>query len=67
MSEQRERSEPGERSELLDELDGWLGAHWSVDLTVGEWWALLGQAGWAAPALPLAAFGRGASQGDAQA
>jgi alkylation response protein AidB-like acyl-CoA dehydrogenase len=53
-------------SALLDELDTWLTDNWSADLTVAEWWSLLGEAGWAAPTLPRSAFGRDASQAEAQ-
>ena len=49
---------------LLDELDGWLTANWDPDLTVAEWWERLGLAGWAAPSLPLASYGRGLSRTD---
>ncbi|MCU1502218.1 MAG: putative acyl-CoA dehydrogenase [Ilumatobacteraceae bacterium] len=52
---------------LLDELDEWLTAHWDADLTVGEWWELLGSAGWATPTLPSHAYGRDASTADAEA
>ncbi len=54
-------------SELLDELDAWLDANWSPDLTVQEWWQRLGTSGWAAPALPVDAYGKGVSRNEAQA
>src|SRR5215207_747456 len=52
-------------ADVLDELDAWLDANWDPDLTVREWWERLGSAGWAAPALPTSAYGRGLSRNDA--
>ena len=52
-------------SDLLEELDQWLTANWSPDLTVGEWWERLGLAGWAAPSLPANAYGRDVSRNEA--
>ncbi len=37
----------------------WLGDELGSRPTVGEWWERLGLAGWAAPALPTNAYGRG--------
>jgi alkylation response protein AidB-like acyl-CoA dehydrogenase len=45
----------------------WLEQNWEPDLTVGEWWERLGNAGWSAPILPNDAFGRGLSRSDAVA
>jgi alkylation response protein AidB-like acyl-CoA dehydrogenase len=53
--------------ELLDELDTWLDANWDPDLTVAEWWERLGLSGWAAPTLPVSAYGKGVSRADAVA
>ena len=50
---------------VLDELDAWLAANWSPELTVAEWWDRLGRAGWAAPSLPVNAYGKGLSRNDA--
>jgi alkylation response protein AidB-like acyl-CoA dehydrogenase len=47
---------------ILDELHGWLDDNWDPDLTVGQWWKLLGLAGWAAPTLPTNAYGKGAAR-----
>jgi alkylation response protein AidB-like acyl-CoA dehydrogenase len=55
----------GAHAEPLAELEGWLKSSWSPDLSVGEWWERLGLEGWAAPALPEHAYGRGMSIGDA--
>jgi alkylation response protein AidB-like acyl-CoA dehydrogenase len=54
-------------SDLLEELDAWLGENWDPDLTVGEWWERLGLAGWAHPSLPTEAYGKGVSRPDALA
>ena len=52
-------------SDVISELDSWLDANWDPDLTVGEWWERLGLSGWASPALPEHAYGRGLSRNDA--
>jgi alkylation response protein AidB-like acyl-CoA dehydrogenase len=52
-------------SDLLDELDAWLDANWDPELTVAEWWQRLGTSGWAAPALPTNAYGKGLSRNEA--
>jgi alkylation response protein AidB-like acyl-CoA dehydrogenase len=52
-------------SNLIDELDAWLDSNWDPDLTVGEWWSRLGTSGWAAPALPTHAYGKGVSRNEA--
>jgi len=46
-------------ADTLDELRDWLTDNWDPDLTVADWWARLGPAGWAAPTLPANAYGRG--------
>ena len=46
----------------LDELRIWLADHWDPDLTVAEWWELLGTSGWGAPTLPLGSYGRGVAR-----
>ena len=52
-------------TDTLAELDAWLDANWNEDLTVAQWWQLLGSAGWAAPALPVNAYGKGLSRSEA--
>ncbi|MEQ1700961.1 MAG: acyl-CoA dehydrogenase family protein [Ilumatobacteraceae bacterium] len=52
-------------SELIDELDAWIDANWDPELTVAEWWHRLGTSGWAAPALPTNAYGKGLSRNEA--
>ena len=39
--------------------------NWDPDLSVAEWWNRLGLAGWAAPSLPVGAYGHGLSRSDA--
>jgi len=52
-------------TDTLAELDAWLDANWDADLTVAQWWQLLGSAGWAAPTLPVNAYGKGLSRSEA--
>jgi alkylation response protein AidB-like acyl-CoA dehydrogenase len=40
-------------------VNDWLDEHWNPDLSVEEWWRLVGQAGWTAPHLPPEQGGRG--------
>jgi alkylation response protein AidB-like acyl-CoA dehydrogenase len=58
---------PTTGTDVLADLHTWLEANWDADLTVGEWWERLGLAGWAAPTLPLNAYGRALSRSDAVA
>ena len=51
----------------LAELDDWIDERWETSATVGEWWAQLGAAGWAAPTLPPDRGGRGATSAEGQA
>jgi alkylation response protein AidB-like acyl-CoA dehydrogenase len=51
--------------DLRAELRGWLDQNWDPDLTVGEWWERLGEAGWAAPTWPTEWFGRGLGRDEA--
>ncbi len=51
--------------ELLSDLRAWLAKNWDPELTVGEWWELLGLAGWSAPGLPEHAYGKGMARADA--
>ncbi len=47
------------------ELAAWVDDHWDPDLTLGEWWQLLADSGYAHPSLPEKAGGKGWSHGDA--
>ncbi len=61
----KDTASAADNEETFAELRAWLSANWDPDLTVGAWWERLGLAGWAAPALPTTAFGRGLSRTDA--
>ena len=67
---ERTAAEPGDEEagampdELAEELRTWLSENWDPELTVGDWWELLGLAGWAAPGLPTHAYGRGLGRND---
>ncbi len=61
----RDTGEERPHAALFDEVTGWLEENWDPDLTVGEWWQLLGLAGWSAPGLPTNAYGKGLSRNDA--
>jgi alkylation response protein AidB-like acyl-CoA dehydrogenase len=54
-------------TDVLDELRSWLAENWDPELTVAQWWELLGTSGWSAPTLPRTAFGRDLSRSDAVA
>ena len=54
-------------TQLLADLDQWLDAQWDPGLKAGEWWASMGAAGWVAPSLPRARYGRDASPDEATA
>ena len=45
--------------QIREELSTWLDENWDPDLTVRDWWFRLAADGWAHPALPEAAGGRG--------
>jgi alkylation response protein AidB-like acyl-CoA dehydrogenase len=47
---------------LRDDVDAWLAAEWNPDLSVREWWARVGAAGWSAPHFPVEWGGRGYSR-----
>jgi alkylation response protein AidB-like acyl-CoA dehydrogenase len=51
--------------DVVAEVNAWLEQNWDPDLTVAEWWERLGTSGWAAPAWPEDAFGKGVSREEA--
>ncbi len=55
---------PSDTEAVMAELRDWLAEHWDPDRTVGEWWEVLGLAGWSAPSLPPTAYGRGLLRAD---
>src|SRR5436309_12756829 len=52
-------------ADVTTEVTAWLEENWNPDLTVGDWWELLGYSGWAVPSWPEESFGKGLSRGDA--
>ena len=55
------------RTNPITAVRDWLAKNWDPDLTVAQWWQLLGTSGWAAPVLPAEAFGLGLSRADSVA
>lgn len=49
------------------EVNEWIDANWSLDLTVGEWWEKVFEARYSHPMLPEHAYGKGWSRPQAQA
>ncbi len=47
---------------VREEVRAWIADNWDPDLTVGEWWSLLTESGYAAPTFPEEDFGRGYSR-----
>jgi alkylation response protein AidB-like acyl-CoA dehydrogenase len=64
MTDLEERTQP---TDAVAEVKAWLEENWDPDLTVAEWWERLGLAGWAAPGLPVTAYGRGLNRNDSVA
>ena len=58
---------PEVTTDPVGEVNAWLKENWDPDLTVAEWWERLGLAGWAAPGLPVNAYGRGLNRNDSVA
>jgi alkylation response protein AidB-like acyl-CoA dehydrogenase len=54
-------------ADVLDDFRAWLDENWDPDLSVAEWWNLLGLAGWSAPSLPENAYGKGVARTEAVA
>lgn len=67
MTDTTESPEQKIDPDVVGEINVWLEKNWDPDLTVGEWWELLGLAGWSHPALPTNAYGHDLSRGDANA
>jgi alkylation response protein AidB-like acyl-CoA dehydrogenase len=53
-------------AELRTEVRDWMGANWSTDLTLREWWRRLADAGFAFPHFPKGYGGLGLSAADAR-
>ncbi|MCB0975144.1 MAG: acyl-CoA dehydrogenase family protein [Actinobacteria bacterium] len=45
--------------DVRSEVESWVASNWNPDLTVGQWWELLGRAGWSVPTWPEEWYGRG--------
>jgi alkylation response protein AidB-like acyl-CoA dehydrogenase len=45
--------------EIESEARAWFEANWDPEITLGEWWARLGESGWGFPTWPKHAFGKG--------
>jgi alkylation response protein AidB-like acyl-CoA dehydrogenase len=67
MTKVEEPQQARPSADIVEEVRSWLKDHWNPDLTVAEWWELLGAAGWSSPALPSNAYGRDLSRTDALA
>ncbi len=52
-------------TDAVAEVKGWLDENWNPDLSVAEWWKLLGESGWAVPSWPVEWYGKGLSRPDA--
>ncbi len=44
------------------EVEGWIAANWDPEITVGEWWRRLADAGYSSPMLPPEVGGKGYSR-----
>lgn len=53
--------------QLIDETEEWVSRHWHLDMTLREWWQLLGSCGLAFPSWPDGLGGRGLDRADAAA
>ncbi|MDQ1430438.1 MAG: hypothetical protein QOF40_1040 [Actinomycetota bacterium] len=53
---------PVDDADLLAEVSAWLDEHWDPDLTVAQWWDLVGRSGWTAPHFPREWGGLGSSR-----
>jgi alkylation response protein AidB-like acyl-CoA dehydrogenase len=65
VTDTAERTSPS--TDAVEEVRAWLEENWDPDLTVAEWWERLGLSGWAAPALPVNAYGKGLNRNDSVA
>ncbi|MGQ0832579.1 MAG: acyl-CoA dehydrogenase family protein [Microthrixaceae bacterium] len=65
MTDTAERT--NQSTDAVSEVTAWLEENWDPDLTVAEWWQRLGLSGWAAPGLPVNAYGKGLNRNDSVA
>lgn len=50
---------------MIDQLHSWLERSWDPDLSLGAWWRLLAESGWAQPHWPVEWYGKGLSRAEA--
>ncbi len=55
---------PRGSTDVVTDLKAWLVANWDPNLTVREWWEILGTSGWAAPTWPVEWYGKGLSRAE---
>ncbi len=67
MTDTAENTETKIDDDTVSEFKSWLEKNWDPDLTVGEWWELLGLAGYSSPSLPTNAYGHDLPRNDANA
>ncbi len=48
-----------DKQQVQLQVEAWIAQNWTTEVTVGDWWARLAAAGYAAPALPVEAGGLG--------
>jgi alkylation response protein AidB-like acyl-CoA dehydrogenase len=53
-------------TDLRRDVSDWLEGNWSNQLTLGEWWARLSDAGWGFPSWPREWYGRGLGSDEAK-
>ena len=65
MTDIAERNQP--TTDPVADVNVWLKENWDPEITVEEWWERLGLSGWAAPGLPVNAYGKGLNRNDSVA
>jgi alkylation response protein AidB-like acyl-CoA dehydrogenase len=65
MTDIAERNQP--TTDPVADVNIWLKENWDPELTVEDWWERLGLSGWAAPGLPVNAYGKGLNRNDSVA
>ncbi len=63
---ERCRGASGGATASADGIEAWIAEHWDPDLTLGQWWDLLWDAGYAFPTWPVGLGGLGASAAEAR-
>ncbi len=60
-------SQVGIRQEAMADVTVWVARAWDPELTLGEWWRRLAEAGWAFPHWPAQWWGRGGGRDEVRA